>query len=259
MLARVIIGAALLSLTVGCSSSSPEEKAEESNPVGLFGTTSGSTTLTSNLNFWRDEYRKIIGGVVKRAGSIEANFHFWNPDSMPKAVSAGEVKINGNVVPRYQDAKGVFYAGNGLDATIPLPFDGSYQVFTIAGDAGYPAFVDSVRSPNGATSIAFPMPTDTVSKSAGFTITWNADPTLDGIYVNISDTCRQVGCKRFSKRMEGDPGSLTISAAELATLQPGPITIMVGRGNYKFGEVGTGKKYRLLVYSSQTTEATLRP
>lgn len=137
--------------------------------------------------------------------------------------------------------------------TVPLNFNGSYQVFRVNGNSNFPAFTDSLKSPSTTVSITVPDVDDTVSKASGFTVQWTGTSGHDLSYITISGN----GAQGFGKKVTGQ-NSLTIYPADLAGLSPGRMSISVTSGNYK-GQISDDIGRVVAVYSSMAIETYLAP
>jgi len=249
---QIVLSAVVLCmcLVAGCS-------ADENFPVD--GPDAGKNTgrtghaMVSDLLLGHQTYVTPRGSST--SNSVRIDLH--HPDS-GHSVSGGDIAINGSIIPRWNITGGTWYQDKDESWQGPLVLDGSYHVFNIPGDPGFPAFVDSVRSPYGATTITFPTITDTLSRSAGATIRWTPTGGVDGVRVMVHDTSTTIGSKMFVKTVPGNSGSLRLSPSELSRLKPGPITVRVYCGNLKMGVAGPEQKYQIIVFSSQGVRAWLK-
>lgn len=181
-----------------------------------------------------------------------------NPDTR-KPVFGGDVSINGTPIRVLSSPDGLArYQSIQHNVTpqlqsVPLAFDGGYQVFRVAGNSNFPAFADSLRSPTTTADIAEPAVGATLSKSAGFTVRWTGTSGHDLTYITISGN----GPEGFGKKVTGR-NSITITAADIAGLNPGEMSIIVTSGNYK-GDMSGGVGRIVAVYSSMAIETQLAP
>jgi hypothetical protein len=158
---------------------------------------------------------------------------FGMPDST-HGVWVGTVAINGvDLYTQYYPTNShtqysTETATGSAAVSIPYSFNGDYVVFNSTGNAYFPALRDSVKSPMADLTISYPTPNDTVSKSTGFSLTWNG-VGADAAYVVISDSSQH----GFSKHIS-DNGSCSITTGDLSSFSPGPILIILVRGNYNY-------------------------
>lgn len=201
-------------------------------------------------------YQSVVTRRGSEAGqSIDIRLH--HPDSS-RTVSGGAITINGTTVPRWAMYGSTWYQSQGDWENGPLVLDGSFHVFNVPGGAGFPALVDSVRSPRGETVIIYPAVTDTLSRSAGATIQWTPTGGVDGVRIHIQDTSTTIGSRMLVRNLEGNSGRLLLSPSELSQLKPGPVTVQVYCGNSKSAEAGPQQRYRITVFASQRVRAWLR-
>jgi hypothetical protein len=214
---------------------------------------SSGEALLSDLVLGQQSHISRNGEIVHKTIDV----HLWNPDSM-NSVSGGTIYINNQAIPRLTVQGNTWYQNTDNSYNVPLSLDGTYHVFNVSGAPGYPAFVDSLRSPASPTVITYPAATDTLSKSTGVTITWSPTSSVDALRVVIQDTSRSVGSKAIVKDLPGNSGSVTITPADMSNLKLGRIRVSVFRGNNTNGTVSSGQKYRLVVYSSQEVATWLK-
>lgn len=141
--------------------------------------------------------------------------------------------------------------------SLPLKFDGSYHTFIVAGHNSIPAVTDSLPSPTAALTMSYPTITDTISKSKGFTMTWNGVGAMDA-HASVSDTNSTIGHRTFAATT-ADDGSLVISPADLATVDPGPVSVTLHRGNTKTVNTTDGRQYIFNIRSQHTVHTFLKP
>ncbi len=240
-------------LLIACAS---EGNRPSSNPVsgrGLRSKVTGGNAMTSEVLMYR-MVRRMPGEDFVDA---RIDVHLWHPDSS-HAVSGGVVSVDGTAIEPYVMVGATGYMVQTPHQTVPLRFDGSYHHFTVAGAEGFPPLVDSIRAPVGETVVTYPAPGDTVSRSAGFTITWAPVDDVDGVYLSISDTSRAIGSKAIFREIAGNTGHYDVTPEELATMKPGRLDITLGRGNVHVGQV-ENRPYRLVFGSGQDLDVRLVP
>jgi hypothetical protein len=175
-----------------------------------------------------------------------------------KPVYGGVLSINGVSIPARHFGAGTTYVGRGDSGTAPLMLDGSWQIFAVSGSGTFPPLLDSLRSPLGATAITAPRSRDTVSKSTGFTVMWNATGP-GGAHLMIADTSTEIGHRLLDTIMPSDPGSIVLTPSMLSGLVAGPINLMVTRGDIKYGAAGQHVRYRLAIGSTRQISLLLTP
>jgi len=184
----------------------------------------------------------------------------WNNTNF-LSVDGGTLTLNGiSIIKQSYGTNGIIYKsvdvdGSGNPDDVPLIFNGSYHVFNVSGTSMFSALIDSVISPTADLTVSYPLSTSTISKSSGFTLTWNG-VGADTAHIMILDSDTTIGHVIFSKSMS-DNGSLTITPTDLSPLQTGSIEIIVARGNYKIATDILNRAYLLSVYSKQTIHTTL--
>lgn len=223
-----------------------------------------TTSLSPTNSLSPSDSSYILSDIQLTQSSYDAQrqrviCNFINRDS-GRSVFAGTLTVNGTVVPaRYlSGSPGTVYWGYADSGTAPITFDGSWQRVTTSGSSGYPPFADSIRSPVGITRISSPSSNDSVSKSAGFTVSWN--PAIyGGVDIMLADTAWDNPGPLVDTLMKPDPGSVFIPAAKLTALHLGRLTFVVTRGDVKHGIPGQHARYRLGVGSSDERFVTLVP
>lgn len=115
----------------------------------------------------------------------------------------------------------------------------------------------TVFAPIGPTTISAPGTGVSLSKADGFMVRWNATE-IGGAHVMGMDTSGPEGTS-IDTTLTADPGSLAITPAMLTPLAPGPLLVMVTRGNMARGIAGAHARYRLGIGSQFAVSATLPP
>lgn len=250
-ISRFVVSAMLCISIYGCS----DDKGLPVDIPGAQSSISGSGGGTLS-DFLLGHHSVVTSSGTRSSQSV--NIDLYHPDST-HSVSGGAITINGIAVPKWNQNGGTWYQNRGNTWSSPLVLDGSFHVFNVPGDPGFPALTDSIQSPSGATTISYPTPADTLSRSTGATIQWTPTGGVDGVRVTISDTSISVGSKRsLIKNISGNSGSVSFSPTELSQLDPGPILVRVNCGNIKSDTVGAGQRYRITVFSSQTVKTWLK-
>lgn len=180
--------------------------------------------------------------------------HLW--DSISTAsISGGTVKLNNGILSvKNFGSDGYYYHSSSGEGTTPgFSFDGSYQVFDVAGSATFPTFTDSLQSPNAAVTVTSPTTSSSLSKASGFTVTWSVPSgSTSDIFVTVHDSVSS----SYIEKAVSDNGSCTITTSDLSVLSANPLTVAVTRVKYKEA-VHNGKKIVMAVYSTEAIHCTL--
>ena len=210
-----------------------------------------NSNTTASFELDRTHYRTARGETV----ADNADVTLWNRNTT-FGVNGGRVYLSGTELP-WLGAPYQNYTPAGERLAIPLYFDGRYHVFTVSGSSEFAAMSDSIRSPGAPLTVISPTPIDTISRSAGFTILWNATGA-EAAYVWISDTSRTIGHQNFATSTDDD-GSLTLTPSDLSTLIEGPINVAIYCGNHKSVHGANGRDYDLRISESYIVFLNLKP
>lgn len=104
-----------------------------------------STTVAADSSYQLSDLQLVESSQDGSMPSVHAMITLLNPDSAAP-VYGGTVRINGVSIPLLDHGSGTSYHGTGEAGPTPLHLDGSWQVFAVAGAAGYPSFTDSIRA-----------------------------------------------------------------------------------------------------------------
>ncbi|MBS1912618.1 MAG: hypothetical protein JST22_11585 [Bacteroidetes bacterium] len=143
-----------------------------------------------------------------------------------------------------------------LGANSPyIHLNGTNNILTIVGtwNAG---FADTILGPSDKTSITSPAYGDTVSKSAGFIVSWSPTSPSQQVAISILDTVRgsrPCGVKYFAS----DPGSYTFSPSDLSCMAPGPLELTVARGTTKALAASAKRQIHITFSSAEHINLTL--
>jgi hypothetical protein len=170
-------------------------------------------------------------------------------------VDGGEVYFNGAPLFKGPGGRGPYYNhADTTTATVPMRFDGTFETFTVSGNANFPAMTDSIRSFDAALEITSPGPFDTVSRTSDLEVRWNAS-------ANAGDSVRIAVFGEHGSaplHLVPDDGSHTISVAELGDIASGPLRISIYRSRIGKGALPDGRRYEMEIRSSFLLRAAIR-
>lgn len=209
------------------------------NPTGGVFPAFGATNLDGYL---------ATGNPTYAPANAYVNGYFF--PNQTKGVYAGPVAVNSIAVdtlftPASQGQPAVVVYGATTQA---VKFDGSNHNWAITGNGNVPAFTASVKSPASMPDITFPKFTTTLLRTQPVTVKWTGSGS-DSVSVVISDDAPTPNA--LSAILVGS--EVTFSAAQMATLQPGTISVEVATFHSKLFVVG-GKRY---LVSSRREDGTL--
>lgn len=209
------------------------------NPTGGVFPAFGATNLDGYL---------ATGNPTYAPANAYVNGYFF--PNQTKGVYAGQVAVNSVAVDTL-----FFPATQGKPAVVvyvattqAVKFDGSNHNWAIAGNANVPAFTASVKSPSSMPNITFPKFTTTLLRTQPVTVKWTGSGS-DSVSVVISDDAQTPNA--LSAILIGN--EVTFTAAQMARLQPGTISVEVATFHSKLVVVG-GKRYLI---SSRREDGTL--
>lgn len=189
----------------------------------------GADAHANGVTFEASRNYNLYHDGVGEGSSVEVKV--YAPGSIAP-IDAGVVAVNGAGITRRNDLAtgGIFYAtGWEYDQDTPVKADESMHHLDISGNAAFASFADSIRSP-GAVYVTQPGLMETISKSKGCTIVWEASghagdsvtiEAHDGIYAYL-----------LSKRVP-DNGAVVLTNADLRGISYGMVLIGVNRANTK--------------------------
>ncbi len=172
------------------------------------------------------------------------------------SVDGGTVSINGSSLTKINNgAKGVEYLLNSTAGnTVPLIFNGSSHIFSVAGSGDFASMTDTVSSPKAEVNITSPTVSSSLPLSSGFTITWDVPSgTTSDIFIQIRDT----SLANPYQVVTSDNGSYTITSGNLSAFHAGHVAVSVTRINSKDAVASGGRKYAIGVYSTEIINCAL--
>jgi hypothetical protein len=105
-----------------------------------------------------------------------------------KTGDAGVIKINGNVVDKFEPENNVYYYSFGqTDAFNGISFNGMSHNWEVEGSSDVAAFTASVNTPNRVPTIGSPDDAAIVKKADGFTVTWS-NTSSSSVYIEITQS-----------------------------------------------------------------------
>ena len=192
------------------------------------------------------------------SSASEALVYLWDTSSSVP-VSGGTVTVNGTSIPTMDhsaDGNGVYYMANSANGqTVPMAYDGSKLIFSVAGNSNWAALKDTISYTNKQMSLSAPGIADTLSASSGFTISWpyNTGSTDTVVVQLIGDTSYYVAST-------SDNGSYTVTPAMLSGFSTGStLKVLVTRITYKYATASDGRVYVMGCYSREDDEHPLKP
>ncbi len=219
---------------IGCSKKEnpvePTNNNQGTNPSGQpIPTFSGS----NNGVLATISYQQIVSGF-----SVDLSVGFAKFGD--NGVDAGNVSVNGTAIGKMVNAGNTFYmAPSQTNPVFTLDFNGATHNWNVQGGNGVTGFTGSVTSPRAFTVTA-PTTNATVSKSAGFNVTWSGGSSSKVMIVLAS----QSGNGYFASSELSDNGSFNVAASNLGNFN-GPALLQVVKYNYTSKESG-GKNYILV-------------
>jgi hypothetical protein len=227
----LVPGFLLFLIWTGCADSSPRLeplsinaheniRAMHSMSMGLGGS---GDTLIGMLEAYEQRltWKNLYGNssdTNRRALAVFMDTSSYN------YVLAGMVGCNGDTLLLYDSAS--YY-----DLSVPVQMNGSTNVFGVTGSSGVASIFDSISSPSSRTTMTYPTPTDTVSRSNGFTVTWNSGgaDTAHVVLVGLDST----GLSTTLRRTVANNGSYFFSSTDLSDFVPGELWVGVARAKFK--------------------------
>jgi hypothetical protein len=249
-----LIGGGLL--MTACNSAAPSEQQGRGKPEG-------NPLDASSLGLFSaifQVYRITATYPNSKQVTDVADANFWNADSAFN-IAAGAVTLNGVPVEEQVLGHGTTYhnsfnAQYDAASAVPLRFDGSSHLFDVSGNGYFAPLHDSLASPASDVNISSPHVTDSLSKGAGFTVTWTPG-NAQTAFIMVVDTATTEH-KVFGREIP-DNGSYTVTPADLSGLAPGPIILRVEHGNFKEGTASDGRTYYMVVYAVEDLHTFMRP
>lgn len=177
---------------------------------------------------------------------------FYASVGSSSTIYAGDVKVNGSSLDTLMSGANVFYLAptskNPLGGPVIHFADTSVANFVVAGSGPITGFSASINTPSPAV-ITFPGLTDSVSKSANFTIMWTGASSADSVMVIAMDGSMQ---HTFSKIGAPNTGSYTIQASDMSSFTAGEGgTVVLVKYRYTVTNQG-GKNYALVAETINT-------
>ncbi len=218
---------------------------------------SGSTGLNYSGTFQVDNTpgHDIYGYATSAS---EAIVYLWDTSSSVP-VSGGTITVNGTSIPTIDhsaDGNGLYYMANSANGqTVPMHYDGSQLIFSVAGNSNWGAFTDTISYVNKQMSLSAPAIGDTLSASSGFSISWSHNSgSTDTIAVQLIDD------SSYYVTTTADNGSFTVTPAMLTGFSTGStISVLVTRITYKYATASDGRVYVMGCTTCEDDDHALNP
>jgi hypothetical protein len=229
-------------LSIGCS-----EDKDDSNPTGpgngeagdmssLGGQPAPSSIASDNFNGVMATISYDIA-TVPGFPSVSTTIAFA---TFGEGVDAGAVIVNNNTLGKSTESGSTFYivpSPSNPTATVSnVNFNGSAHNWSVGGGNGIPALSGSVNSPS-QFNLNAPSNNSTVSKSAGFDVTWTTSGSSNAkILVLVTQVNNG---NYFSADELDDDGSYTVSASSLSEISG---EAMLQAVKYTYNAINNGGK-----------------
>jgi|GEM_PF-5478461 len=216
---------------------------------GTTGNLAATFQIDNNITHYPDS--------TSSSGS-ESEVYLWDSASSV-AVSGGTVTINGTSIPTMDhtaDGDGLYYmlnSGNGQ--TVPMLYNGSQLIFAVSGNSNFAALKDTIAYVNKQVTISSPALYDSLSASAGFTITWpHNSGSTDTMSVEL------IGDTSYYVKGTPDNGTFSVTPTMLTGFSTGSqISVIVTRITYKYATASDGRQYVMACYSAENDIHGLKP
>lgn len=235
----VLISAALVSSCKDAPTEYPEHSRSEDRYPFFLSPAGNQVAWLST----RKHTEKFQDGDITESLAEVFLFH---PDSAA-SIDGGTVSYNGVTLTRRDHSPdGVYYANStNASQAVPLSWSSSSNVFSVSGSTAFAALADTIASPGAEVSVSAPTVTDSLSKAAGFSVSWNNGGAIgDTIVISVDD-----GSNGFNV-ITADDGSEFISSSMLSALVANhALRVTVTRVRYEISTDGQ-RSWCIAAYST---------
>ena len=205
-------------------------------------------------------YQEATKGLGTSAFSdSDALVMLWDSGS---SVNGGTVKINSTIVPTVDHTSGgggINYELSSLSGQIvPMTCNGSQLIFSASGSADFSALADTLDFVNKKMNITAPAIGDSISKSAGFTLSWGYNGgSTNTVVLQLSahgDTAF------YETALASDNGSYSVPPGVLSDFAAGDtLAVSLTRITYLDKTASDGRLYAMASYSRELDYHYLKP
>jgi hypothetical protein len=166
-------------------------------------------------------------------------------------VSGGAVTIDSMVIPPWGNTIVSYQLDSASGQSVPILLNGAQVVFSVSGSSQYPPLRDSVTFPNRDMKVTAPTAGATVSKSAGFSVTWDYVPnSSDSIELDVVK--ESTGGNTIYNI--ADNGSFMVPASALSVFNTGDwVLISMYRHKITYGVDKLGHQYDMEAWSKSSS------
>jgi hypothetical protein len=249
----IVISAIASTMMVGCASTNSPNATRNEIPLFSNGGPYAATFETHK------EVMEMFDSTGKLLDE-DAVAYLWNTsDSAVRVpVAGGTVSMNGTsltLVDETANGGGKYYQNDvNFDNTVPFSTSGGSLVFSASGGASFAGLADSITFPNSDIHVTAPTFSTSISKSAGFTVTWNyISGSTNSIAIQVIGDS-----SGYQLYLVSDNGNYSVPSADLSAFS-GNTRVRVSRISYKSARDASNRNYAMVAYTTSTIYHSLVP